>query len=80
MWRHAGSTRGTVCVLGAIDRFAYREFPGEVQLIWYKDLSVGSAQCSDRLKIQVSLSSDQSDAAVPESQTFGETPHQTTVF
>jgi GNAT superfamily N-acetyltransferase len=28
------------CVLGAIDRFAYREFPGEVQLIWYKDLSV----------------------------------------
>lgn len=24
------------CVLGAIDRFAYPELPGEVQLLWYK--------------------------------------------
>ena len=27
------------CTLGAIDRCAYREFPAEVQLIWYKELS-----------------------------------------
>jgi GNAT superfamily N-acetyltransferase len=26
------------CVLGAINRFAYREFPDEVQLLWYKTL------------------------------------------
>lgn len=26
------------CVLGGINRFAYREFPDEVQLLWYKDL------------------------------------------
>lgn len=27
------------CVLGAINRFAYPEFPDEVQLLWYKTLS-----------------------------------------
>lgn len=27
------------CVLGAINRFAYPDFPGEVQLFWYKDLT-----------------------------------------
>jgi GNAT superfamily N-acetyltransferase len=27
------------CVLGAINRFAYREFPDEVQLLWYKTLT-----------------------------------------
>lgn len=27
------------CVLGAINRFAYRELPEEVQLLWYKALS-----------------------------------------
>ena len=26
------------CVLGAIHRFAYPELPGEIQLLWYKDL------------------------------------------
>ncbi len=26
------------CVLGAINRFAYREFPDEAQLLWYKTL------------------------------------------
>ena len=26
------------CVLGAIHRFAYPEFPNEVQMLWYKDL------------------------------------------
>jgi len=26
------------CTLGAIHRFAYREFPDETQLLWYKDL------------------------------------------
>jgi GNAT superfamily N-acetyltransferase len=26
------------CVLGAIDRFAYRDSPDEVQLLWHKDL------------------------------------------
>jgi GNAT superfamily N-acetyltransferase len=26
------------CALGAINRFAYPELPGEVQVIWYKDL------------------------------------------
>jgi hypothetical protein len=26
------------CVLGAIHRFAYPEFPDEAQLLWYKDL------------------------------------------
>lgn len=26
------------CVLGAIQRFAYPEFPDEIQLLWYKDL------------------------------------------
>jgi GNAT superfamily N-acetyltransferase len=28
------------CVLGAINRFAYPELPNEVQLLWYKNLSV----------------------------------------
>lgn len=27
------------CVLGAIDHVAYPELPGEVQLLWYKDLA-----------------------------------------
>jgi GNAT superfamily N-acetyltransferase len=27
------------CVLGAINRFAYRDFPDEVQLLWYKTLT-----------------------------------------
>jgi len=27
------------CVLGAIDRFAYPELPGEVQLLWWKELA-----------------------------------------
>jgi GNAT superfamily N-acetyltransferase len=27
------------CVLGAINRFAYRELPDEVQLLWYKTLT-----------------------------------------
>jgi GNAT superfamily N-acetyltransferase len=27
------------CLLGAIDRFAYRDLPDEVQLLWYKDLT-----------------------------------------
>lgn len=27
------------CVLGAINRFAYRDLPDEVQLLWYKTLS-----------------------------------------
>ena len=27
------------CVLGAIHRFAYPEFPNEAQLLWYKDLT-----------------------------------------
>lgn len=27
------------CVLGAVNRFAYRELPEEVQLLWYKTLS-----------------------------------------
>jgi GNAT superfamily N-acetyltransferase len=27
------------CFLGAINRFAYRDFPDEVQLIWYKNLA-----------------------------------------
>jgi len=27
------------CVLGAVHRFAYPEFPDEVQLLWYKDLA-----------------------------------------
>jgi ribosomal protein S18 acetylase RimI-like enzyme len=26
------------CVLGAINRFAYRDLPHEVELLWYKDL------------------------------------------
>jgi len=26
------------CVLGAVNRFAYVEFPDEVELVWYKDL------------------------------------------
>jgi GNAT superfamily N-acetyltransferase len=29
------------CVLGAIHRFAYPEFPNEVQLLWYKALDNG---------------------------------------
>ena len=29
------------CTLGAIDRFAYPEFPAEVQLVWSKDLTQG---------------------------------------
>ena len=32
------------CVLGAIHRFAYPEFPNEAQLLWYKDLTGGTAQ------------------------------------
>ncbi len=32
------------CVLGAIHRFAYPGLPGEVQLLWYKDLSPGNAE------------------------------------
>jgi GNAT superfamily N-acetyltransferase len=27
------------CTLGAIDRWAYAELPGEVQLLWFKDLA-----------------------------------------
>jgi GNAT superfamily N-acetyltransferase len=27
------------CALGSINRFAYADFPDEVQLIWYKDLN-----------------------------------------
>ena len=27
------------CVLGSINRFAYPDFPDEVQLLWYKDLA-----------------------------------------
>src|SRR5262249_2258237 len=27
------------CVLGAIHRFAYSDFPNETQLLWYKDLT-----------------------------------------
>jgi GNAT superfamily N-acetyltransferase len=27
------------CVLGAIDRFAYPDLPGEVQLLWFKELT-----------------------------------------
>ena len=27
------------CILGAIHRFAYTEFPEETQLLWYKDLA-----------------------------------------
>lgn len=27
------------CVLGAINRFAYRDYPDEVQLLWYKTLT-----------------------------------------
>ena len=27
------------CFLGAMDRFAYRDLPHEVQLLWYKDLT-----------------------------------------
>lgn len=26
------------CVLGGIRRFAYPQFPQEIQLLWYKDL------------------------------------------
>ena len=26
------------CILGAIHRFAYKDFPNEVQLLWYKQL------------------------------------------
>jgi streptothricin acetyltransferase len=26
------------CVLGVINRYAYREFPAEVELVWYKEL------------------------------------------
>jgi len=29
------------CVLGAVNRLAYPEFPNEVQLLWYKRLSQG---------------------------------------
>ena len=31
------------CTLGAIDRFAYPELPGEVQLLWWKALQVSRA-------------------------------------
>ena len=30
------------CSLGSIRLFAYRDFPGEAQLLWYKDLLPGS--------------------------------------
>jgi ribosomal protein S18 acetylase RimI-like enzyme len=30
------------CTLGAIDRFAYPELPGEVQLLWWKALRASS--------------------------------------
>jgi hypothetical protein len=30
------------CTLGAIDRFAYPEWPGEVQLLWWKALEAAS--------------------------------------
>jgi ribosomal protein S18 acetylase RimI-like enzyme len=31
------------CVLGAVDRFAYPELPGETQLLWYRPLRAGGA-------------------------------------
>ena len=31
------------CVLGAIHRFAYPDFPNETQLLWYKDLACETA-------------------------------------
>src|SRR5262249_31655013 len=34
------------CTLGAIDRFAYPELPGEVQLPWWKALRAGSESAS----------------------------------
>lgn len=37
------------CVLGTIHRFAYPEFPDEVQLLWYKDLSTGCpTRCDEK--------------------------------
>ena len=30
---------GRGCVLGAINRYAYADFPEEVQLLWYRDLT-----------------------------------------
>ena len=35
------------CTLGAIDRFAYPELPGEVQLLWWKALAARSDRPSD---------------------------------
>ncbi len=32
------------CELRAIDRFAYPQFPYEIQLLWYKELSRGAAR------------------------------------
>jgi GNAT superfamily N-acetyltransferase len=32
------------CVLGAINRYAYPDFPSEVQLLWYMDLETCSAR------------------------------------
>jgi GNAT superfamily N-acetyltransferase len=32
------------CVLGAIHRFAYPDLPGEVMLLWYKDLRTGTGR------------------------------------
>jgi len=33
-----GFYRRMSCTLSAIDRFAYAEFPDEVQLMWFKEL------------------------------------------
>lgn len=29
------------CILGAVNRFAYADFPDEIQLLWFKDLVAG---------------------------------------
>ena len=29
------------CSLGAVNRFAYKDFPDEIQLLWFKDLAAG---------------------------------------
>jgi len=36
------------CTLGAINRFAYTDLPGETQLFWYKDLDRSIGRRSDR--------------------------------
>ncbi|HTZ92435.1 MAG TPA: hypothetical protein VMB74_08580 [Streptosporangiaceae bacterium] len=36
------------CTLGAIDRFAYPDLPGEVQLLWWKPLAIGPSQIPPR--------------------------------